>query len=819
MGEQFILKGGNNKKNNDKKKSGGSDKKKSGGSDKKSGGSDKKSGGVNETLINMDMGGGGAILDNFMSQENATNGDGFLSGSSYSVTGGTMYKGGAGAETTLRNILKKLIDEKRDDIINMLKLKFLSFTNKLNQTGDVNTYINQLKELFINNEMVEEEIQETKSKLQRIGLGSSNKIMVMKEDSDNPFNNIIKELKNIIIDDIDINNLSKSNIGLFNFIDFDFVITKSTKLDGGDIQRSKPLYILRIIIKYINKDKKNISVKEIHTYGNNTYVIVTNTQIQMADNTSAFIQTNDNKIPQLNEIYYSSTSYIHNIHNLILYKKKCIENDTISNNCAKIIYELLGKLSKKYNNKEVIDIEDIRKEQEPVLDHVKTFKETLENTSIPTKDLLEVLTYLDKNINSPQPIAPVAAPEQVSAQGEAAATAEAAPEKKNIIKLLIDKVRECYDLCETDNIYLNMSTKEFLENIEKYLIEIFNMENEEKYKSMLKDLIQEEEKRVEEEDSKKRINALKVETAEEAVAVVDSAEEAVKRANVAIQTLENLRNHGLREVTEEINKADIAAKKVEEEAERAKNAAIKAAIKDANLMQKVDALNEAKKAAKAAAAAATLATAAAAAAAAKAAEEQEVAEVKAARTEADKAQTAAVKAKAAQAEAETARIEAETARAEAQAAAVKAKAAQAAAVKAKAAQAEAAAGSPPEAAQAQAEAQAEADKAVQAAARAAAEADKAKAALAEAAAAAQEAARAAAEAATQAAAAAGSTAAAAAQEAATQAARAQAEATEAARAARTEADRAQAAQVEADKAKAEAAEAAGSPPEAEAQAD
>ena len=87
-------------------------------------------------------------------------------------------------------------------------------------------------------------------------------------------------------------------------------------------------------------------------------------------------------------------------------------------------------------------------------------------------------------------------------------------------------MRECYDPCDTDNIYLNMSTKEFLENIEKYLIEIFNMENEEKYKSMLKDLIQEEEKRVEEEDSKKRINALKVETAEEAVAVVDSAEEA-----------------------------------------------------------------------------------------------------------------------------------------------------------------------------------------------------------------------------------------------------------------------------------------------------
>jgi len=197
MGEQFILKGGNNKKNNDKKKSGGSDKKKSGGSDKKkSGGNDKKSGGVNETLINMDMGGGGAILDNFMSQENATNGDGFLSGSSYSVTGGTMYKGGAGAETTLRNILKNLIDEKRDDIINMLKLKFLSFTNKLNQTGDVKIHINQLKELFINNEMVEE-LQETKSKLQRIGLGSSNKIMVMKEDSDNPFNNIIKELKTL----------------------------------------------------------------------------------------------------------------------------------------------------------------------------------------------------------------------------------------------------------------------------------------------------------------------------------------------------------------------------------------------------------------------------------------------------------------------------------------------------------------------------------------------------------------------------------------------------------------------------------------------
>ena len=52
MGEQIIIKGGNNKK------SGGSDKKKSGGN-KKSGGSDeKKSGGVNETLIDMDMGGG-----------------------------------------------------------------------------------------------------------------------------------------------------------------------------------------------------------------------------------------------------------------------------------------------------------------------------------------------------------------------------------------------------------------------------------------------------------------------------------------------------------------------------------------------------------------------------------------------------------------------------------------------------------------------------------------------------------------------------------------------------------------------------------------
>ena len=53
-------------------------------------------------------------------------------------------------------------------------------------------------------------------------------------------------------------------------------------------------------------------------------------------------------------------------------------------------------------------------------------------------------------------------------------------------------MRECYDPCDTDNIYLNMSTKEFLENIEKYLIEIFNMENSVvigKYNTILKAIL------------------------------------------------------------------------------------------------------------------------------------------------------------------------------------------------------------------------------------------------------------------------------------------------------------------------------------------
>ena len=446
MREQIILKGGNNNKNSDKKKSGGSDEKKNS--------YKKKSGGVNETLINMDIANyEGAIQNKLMSQEYATNDEGFQSGFSSSVTGGTMY-GGDGFDEKLREILKKLIYDKRNDIINMLKLKFLSFANKLEQKEeDVKTYMDQLKTLFIdkNIDKVEEEIQGKENLYQKVGktlrLTSSDKNIVTKEDTKNPFNNIINKLKDTIIDKIDINNLSKSNIGLFNFIDFDFVITKSTKINGDDISEG-PLYILRIIIKYINKDDKNISFEEIHTFGyNNKYEIVAddNNMINIPNNRSAFIQTRDKKIPELNQIYYSSTSYIHNIHKLILYKNKFIvTDDTISNNCAKIIYELLKKLSEDYNNKKVVDIEDIRNEKKLALDHETIFKQALINTSIPIEYLLEVLRYLNDNIDRVEPIEPApaqgeTAPEtEQTAATQVAATqvAEAEPEKKKHNKII-----------------------------------------------------------------------------------------------------------------------------------------------------------------------------------------------------------------------------------------------------------------------------------------------------------------------------------------------------------------------------------------------
>jgi len=662
MREQVILKGENNKKIGNKKKNGGSDEKKSGGSNKKKcGGSDKKknsykkkSGGVNETLINMDIANyEGVIQNKLMSQENATNGDGFQSGFSSSVTGGTMYGGEDAADKKLREILKNLIYDKRDDIINMLKLKFLSFANKLlNKTTeeDVKNYINKLKDLFIDKNIEDEKTTTENGSMFK----KSVIIMVMKKNSENPFNNIINKLNETIINNIDINNLSKSNIGLFNFIDFDFVITKSTKINGDFLSESRPLYILRIIIKYI-KDDKNIYVEEIHTFINfytGIYLIVdNNSRFPDKSSTTRIIQTENNKIPELNEIYYSSTSYIHNIHKLILYKNKSIEtDDTISNNCAKIIYELLKKLSEKYNNKEVVDIEDIRKSQDPPSadELVTIFEEALKNTSIP----IEYLQYLIENIDRIETIAPVAAATPAASEAEQAAPAtaasaqvpvqgEAAAPEKNIIKLLINKVKECYDPCDTDNIYLNMSTNEFLKNIENYLIRIFNMENEEKYKSMLKDLIQEEEKKAAEEaEANKAANK----AANRAVAAQAAAAQAVKYKAEAAAAAQAATTHA----TEAQAAADAEAAQAAAEAAATQAAAAQAAAAQAAEAQKVAQAASEAAAAEAAAAAGSQAEAAsdkAARAAARAAA-QAKADKAAAKAEADKAAEAQAAARA-----------------------------------------------------------------------------------------------------------------------------------------------------------------------------
>ncbi len=264
----------------------------------------------------------------------------------------------------------------------------------------------------------------------------------------------------------------------------------------------------------------------------------------MANNAPVLIQTDKKKIPKLNEIYYFSTSYIDNIHKLILYKKKSIEtDDTISNNCAKIIYELLKKLSEKYNNEKVVDIQDIRKEQEPQSDELVTiFKDALKNTSIPKKVLPNVLTYLKQNINSSQPIAPA---------------------EKNIIKLLIDEVEKCYDYCETDNIYLNMSTKEFFKNIEAYLLKIFNMDDA-KVREILVELLKTE------EEAKKSTTLINESTNDKEGAVTAAKEEkAAEKEEAVVSKAKEEKEAVVSKATAKEAKAAKAAKAKEEKEEKA----------------------------------------------------------------------------------------------------------------------------------------------------------------------------------------------------------------------------------------------------------
>ena len=108
MGEQIIIKGGNNKK------SGGSDKKKSGGN-KKSGGSDeKKSGGVNETLIDMDMGGGAGDPDEIKKK--------------------------------IREILKKNVG----DFIILCNFKLFSYCNNINNNNFTSSIIKNISKIDVN---------------------------------------------------------------------------------------------------------------------------------------------------------------------------------------------------------------------------------------------------------------------------------------------------------------------------------------------------------------------------------------------------------------------------------------------------------------------------------------------------------------------------------------------------------------------------------------------------------------------------------------------------------------------------------------------
>jgi hypothetical protein len=239
-----------------------------------------------------------------------------------------------------------------------------------------------------------------------------------------------------------------SNYELINIIDIDFKIIYVSNTD----HQNNYDYYLHIYIKYIYVNKEIVFH---HNYNKGKNKIIDK---NITDNDNQYLVW---------LLKYNPTPYIDNIHKLNFLIKEEQENSCNPENgeeCGELIYKLLENISKLkvegnelFNNKKVIYIESsnlsniINNKDDFYSSHLITiFKQSLIDCDL-SLDFLESL--IDEMINGNK------------------------LEIRSIIKLLINKVKKCYDLYETDNIYLNMSTKEFLDMIEHYLMNIFDVNN------------------------------------------------------------------------------------------------------------------------------------------------------------------------------------------------------------------------------------------------------------------------------------------------------------------------------------------------------